>query len=200
LLSKAFSRVPRQDDFLGGIQVQVVIKGKNIEVTDALRDHARGKVAKIEKLDLGFREIEVKLVVEKNRSIQENQIAELTLFGHGKILRATERDRDMYVAIDKAVAKLQRQIKKYHGKQIARTQAQESALRGQPEQTTATEGTSAIVKTKSMALKPMTPEEATLQMEMLGHDFFVFLDTETDNTNVVYRRKDGNYGLIDTSG
>ena len=180
--------------------MQVVIKGKNLEVTAALRDHSRQKVAKIEKLDLGFREIEVKLVVEKNRSIQENQIAELTLFGNGKILRATERDRDMYVAIDKAVAKLQRQIKKYHGKQIDRTQTQESALRGQPAQKPATEGTSTIVKTKSIALKSMTPEEATLQMEMLGHDFFVFLNTETDNTNVVYRRNDGNYGLIDTSG
>jgi ribosome hibernation promoting factor len=180
--------------------VQVVIKGRNIEVTAALRDHARSKVAKIEKLDLGFREIEVKLVVEKNRSIQKDQIAELTLFGNGTILRATERDRDMYVAIDKAVAKLQRQIKKYHGKQIDRTQGQESALRGRPTPTSEAKGTPAIVKAKSIALKPMTPEEATLQMEMLGHDFFVFLNTETDSTDVVYRRNDGNYGLIDTSG
>jgi putative sigma-54 modulation protein len=191
--------LPCYEGFLGGIGLQVVIKGKNIEVTDALRDHARAKVAKIEKLHLGFREIEVKLVVEKNRSIQENQIAELTLFGNGKILRATERDRDMYAAIDKAVAKLQRQIKKYHGKQIDRTQAQESALRGQPEQAPAGEEELKIVKTKSIALKPMTPEEATLQMEMLSHDFFVFFNSETENTNVVYRRKDGNYGLIDTS-
>ncbi len=181
--------------------MQVVIKGKNIEVTDALRDHARQKVSKIEKLDLGFKEIEVKLVVEKNPSIQENQIAELTLFGNrnGRILRATERDRDMYVAVDKAVSKLQRQIKKYHGKQIDRTQAQESALRGPTPPEEAPEGVQAIVKTKSIALKPMTPEEAALQMEMLGHDFFVFTNAETDNTNVVYRRNDGNYGLIDTS-
>ena len=179
--------------------MQVVIKGKNIEVTDALRDHARQKVAKIEKLDLGFKEIEVKLVVEKNPSIQENQIAELTLFGSGRILRATERDRDMYVAVDKAVSKLQRQIKKFHGKQIDRTQAQESALRGQELLEEPAEGMQVIVKTKSIALKPMTPEEASLQMEMLGHDFFVFTDAETDNTNVVYRRNDGNYGLIDTS-
>lgn len=180
--------------------MQVVIKGKNIEVTDALRDHARQKVTKIEKLDLGFKEIEVKLVVEKNPSIQENQIAELTIFGNGRILRATERDRDMYVAIDKAVSKLQRQIKKYHGKQIDRTQAQESALRGQVPVEAPAESRRVIVKTKSMSLKPMAPEEATLQMEMLGHDFFVFMNAESGNTNVVYRRNDGNYGLIDTSG
>ena len=179
--------------------MQVVIKGKNIEITEALRDHARQKVAKIEKLDLGFKEIEVKLVVEKNPSIQVNQIAELTLFGNSRILRATERDRDMYVAIDKAVSKLQRQIKKYHGKQIDRTQAQESALRGQFIPTAPEEGMPVIVKEKSIALKPMVPEEAALQMEMLGHDFFVFVNADTENTNVVYRRKDGNFGLIDAS-
>lgn len=179
--------------------MQIVIKGKNIEVTDALRDHARQKVAKIEKLDLGFKEIEVKLVVEKNPSIQENQTAELTLFGNGKILRATERDRDMYTAIDKAVSKMQRQIKKFHGKQINRTQAHESTLRFHAPTEETVEGTPVIVKTKSVELKPMTPEEATLQMEMLGHDFFVFTNAESDNTNVVYRRSDGNYGLIDTS-
>ncbi len=179
--------------------MQVVIKGKNIEVTEALRDHARQKVLKIEKLDLGFKEIEVKLIVEKNPSIQINQIAELTLYGSGRILRATERDRDMYVAIDKAVSKLARQIKKYHGKQIDRTQAQESALRAQFIPTSPSEGMPVIVKEKSIALKPMTPEEAALQMEMLGHDFFVFVNADTDNTNVIYRRKDGDFGLIDTS-
>lgn len=180
--------------------MQVIIKGKNIELTEALRDHARQKVSKIEKLDLGFKEIEVKLVVEKNPSIQDNQIAELTLFGNSRILRATERDRDMYIAIDKAVSKLQRQIKKFHGKQIDRTQAQESALRTAPVVPPETmESMPVIVKEKSIALKPMTPEEAALQMEMLGHDFFVFTNADTDNTNVVYRRKDGNYGLIDTS-
>ena len=154
---------------------------------------------KIEKLDLGFKEIEVKLIVEKNPSIQINQIAELTLYGSGRILRATERDRDMYVAIDKAVSKLARQIKKYHGKQINRTQAQESALRAQFIPTSPSEGMPVIVKEKSIALKPMTAEEAALQMEMLGHDFFVFVNADTDNTNVIYRRKDGDFGLIDTS-
>lgn len=181
------------------VSVQVVIKGKNLEVTEALRDHARQKVSKIEKLDLGFTEIEVKLVVEKNPSIKENQVAELTLYGSGRILRATERDRDLYAAIDKAVSKLQRQIKKFHGKRIDRTQGQESALRAPFVPRETVESMPLIVKEKAIALKPMTPEEAALQMEMLGHDFFVFTNADTDNTNVVYRRKDGNYGLIDAS-
>ncbi len=180
--------------------MQVIVKGKNIEVTGALREHAEQKVAKIEKLGLDFKEIEVKLVVEKNPSIKDNQIAELTLLGSGPLLRSTDRDRDMYIAIDKAVSKLLRRIKKFHQKQIDRTQARESALRGQsPEESSEDEGP-AIVKKKRISLKPMTPEEAVLQMEMLGHDFFVFTDSDTDQATVVYKRNDGNFGLIDTSG
>ena len=181
--------------------MQVIIKGKNIEVTDALRQHAEQKVEKIAKLDLGFKEVEVKLVVEKNPSIQLNQIAEITLFGSGHVMRATERDRDMYVAIDKAVSKVQRQIKKYHGKQIDRTHAHAHAGARKPAESEA-EGEAVeptIVKTKKIGIKPMTPEEAALQMEMLGHDFFVFTNSETESANVVYRRNDGDYGLIDTS-
>ena len=182
-----------------GWQVQVIIKGKNVEVTAALRDHANQKVAKIGNLGVNFEEVEVKLVVEKNPSIKENQIAELTAMGSGPLFRATDRDPDMYVAIDKAVSKLQRQIKKYHGKRIDRTQGHRDFHREQAPPVEAEEEHPVIVKTKSISLKPMAPEEATLQMEMLGHDFFVFTDSETDNASVVYRRKDGNYGLIDTS-
>lgn len=181
-------------------QLRVIIKGKNIEVTGALSEYARQKAAKIGNLGVNVDEVEVKMVVEKNPSIKENQIAELTAVGRGLLLRATDRDLDMYMAIDKAVSRLQRQIKKYHGKQIDRTHGSHGSNRVQPQ----TEGLEeneppAIVKTKSVSLKPMTPEEATLQMEMLGHDFFVFNDSGTDSTSVVYRRNDGNYGLIDTS-
>lgn len=181
--------------------MQVIVKGKNIEITEALRNHAENKVAKIEKLGLDFKEIEVKLVVEKNPSIKDSQAVELTLVGNGPLLRATYHDRDMYVAIDRAVAKLHRQIIKHHSKQIDRTQGQESALRGELPEREAEEGpkSARIIESKTVTLKPMTAEEATLQMEMLGYDFFVFINSETDQANVVYRRSDGNYGLIDTS-
>lgn len=180
--------------------MQVVVKGKNIEVTESLRQHAEQKVAKIAKLDLGFKEVEVKLVVEKNPSIQLNQIAEVTLFGNGPLMRAEEADRDMYVAIDKAVAKLQRQIKKYHGKQIGRSHGQLQNRRPAVPEGEEERAEPTIVKTKTISIKPMTPEEAALQMEMLGHDFFVFTNSDTGSANVVYRRNDGDYGLIDTSG
>lgn len=179
--------------------MQVIVKGKNIELTEALKEHANSKVDKIGHLGVEIQEIEVKLVVEKNPSIKENQIAELTAFGGGRILRATDRDRDMYVAIDKAVSKLQRQIKKFHGKQIDRTQQTHAGRQRLPVEEPAEEPRPTIVKTKSISLKPMTAEEAALQMEMLDHDFFVFTDSDTENTSVVYRRKDGDYGLIDTS-
>lgn len=181
--------------------MQVIIKGKNLDVTDALRDHASAKVQKVEKLDHGFKEIEVKLQVEKNPSIKKNQIAELTLKGNGPLLRAAERDLDMYTAIDKAVAKLLRQIKKYHGKRIDRSQAREGALKEQVpdiEEEVRPEPFK-IVRQKSMALKPMSAEEAVLQMEMLGHDFFIFADDMTDRASIVYRREDGDFGLIETS-
>lgn len=181
--------------------MQVVIKGKNLDITDALREHALAKVTKVEKLDLGYRELEVKLVVKKNPSIKQNQIAEMTLTGNGPLIRAEDRDFDMYVAIDKAVAKLLRQIKKYHEKRIERTQARESALRGQPVEfePEAVTAETTIVRSKVVALKPMAPEEAALQMDMLGHDFYVFTNEATESVNVVYRRNDGNYGLIETS-
>ncbi|HEY5494744.1 MAG TPA: ribosome-associated translation inhibitor RaiA [Candidatus Anoxymicrobiaceae bacterium] len=178
--------------------MQIRVKGKNIEVTEALREHAVDKVSKIQKLGLEVREIEVTLLVEKNPSIRQNQLAEINIFGNSGVIRAVGRDRDMYIAIDQAVAKVQRQMSKYHGKQIDRTQAHPSALRTHTaEEHEEEDRAPSIVKLKGIPRKPMTPEEAVLQMETLGHDFFVFTNSETDNTNIVYRRIDGNYGLLD---
>lgn len=178
--------------------MQVKIKGKNIEVTEALRDHAMDKVSKIQKLGLEIREIEVTLLVEKNPRISRNQVAEVNIFGNSGVLRAVGRDRDMYIAIDQAISKVQRQISKHHGKQIDRTQGHPSALRvATPREAAPEVERPPIVKQKAIPRKPMTPDEAILQMESLAHDFFVFTNAETQNTNIIYRRIDGNYGLID---
>ncbi|MHB8896596.1 MAG: ribosome hibernation-promoting factor, HPF/YfiA family [Candidatus Geothermincolia bacterium] len=178
--------------------MQIVVKGKNLEVTEALREHALEKASKIKKFGLEVREIEVTLLVEKNPSIQKNQIAEINIFVNKSTIRGVGRDRDMYVAIDHAVSKVERQIIKQHGKKIDRTQAHPSPLRGVAAEEHVQEDTApSIVKTKAISRKPMAPAEAILQMETLGHDFFVFTDSETDNTNIVYRRIDGNFGLID---
>lgn len=178
--------------------MQIVVKGKNIEVTEALRAHAEEKASKIQKFGLDVREIEVTLLVEKNPSIQKNQIAEINIFANKSTIRGVGRDRDMYVAIDHAVSKVERQIIKHHGKKIDRSQAHASPLKTHAiEEHPTEETTPSIVKMKAISRKPMAADEAILQMETLGHDFFVFTDSETDNTNIVYRRMDGNYGLID---
>lgn len=180
------------------VSLQIVVKGKNIELTDALREHALEKASKIKKFGLDVHEIEVTLLVEKNPSIQKNQIAEINIFASRATLRGVGRDRDMYVAIDHAVSRVERQLIKHHGKKIDRTQSHPSPLKTVAvEEAPAVDTAPSIVKTKAISRKPMAPEEAVLQMETLGHDFFVFTDSDTDNTNIVYRRMDGNYGLID---
>ncbi len=185
--------------------MKVIIKGKNLDVTPALKQHVHDKVKKVENRGLEIREIEVKLLVEKNPSIQENQMVEMTIWGSFPVIRAKEADSDMYVAVDKAVVKLERQIKKYHDKRIDRTHHVQSALRSapSPEESEVSPGepgkTPEIVRRKKVDLKPMTLEEASLQMELLGHDFFMFTNAETDQSNVIYQRRDGTLGLIEPS-
>lgn len=198
------------------------IKGRNVTVTDALKDYTDEKLARVHKL-LRQRKIDevtrvdVELKVEKNPSIPEPCIAEATIFTRGPVIRAREASTDMYAAIDLVTDKLTRRVKKYHDKVHGKTRkghekpvapveitpelapvaagmpgaedhAEEAALAGD---------NGRIVKTKQFALKPMSVHEATLQLELVGHAFFVFTNAESNRTNVVYRRNDGHYGLIE---
>jgi ribosome hibernation promoting factor len=135
--------------------------------------------------------------VEKNPSISQNQVAEATVWTKGPVLRARESSNDMKASIDMLVDKLERQASRYRDKR------KRGPGRGNHAQTL--EGTPGvgdderqlIVKTKQFAVKPMTPEEAVLQLELIGHDFFVFQNADSSDVNVIYRRRDGNYGLIE---
>ncbi|MGQ9475194.1 MAG: ribosome hibernation-promoting factor, HPF/YfiA family [Actinomycetota bacterium] len=185
----------------GEAAMQIIVKGKNLEVTDALRDYALEKVGRVEKYLDRIIKTEIELSVEKNPKIQENQVVEVTIFSSGPVIRAKEAATDMYQAIDLVCSKLERQARKVKRKLIdrhhhARNPFKETAVLSGEEE----EAEPVIVKTKSFPLKPMTPEEACLQMELVGHDFFVFINSDTEETNVVYRRKDGNYGLIEPEG
>ncbi len=180
--------------------MQIIVKGKNLEVTDALRGYALEKVGKIERYFDRILKTEIELSVERNPKISEKQVVEVTIFTNGPILRAKEAAPDMYQAIDLVAEKLERQAIKAKKKMIDRSHHAKNpfkeaaaAVRLEEEE----EEGPRIVKTKSFTLKPMTPEEACLQMDLLGHDFFVFVNADTERTNVVYRRKDGNYGLIE---
>ena len=178
--------------------MRLQVKGKNVEVTDSLKTYAQEKLGKLEKHLNDAARLELELAVEKNPSISENQIAEGTIWTKGPVLRARESSPDMRASIDMLVEKLERQARRYRDKR--RRSSARSGPGGQEPETipvVAEEESPVIVKTKQFAVKPMSPEEAVLQLELIGHDFFVFQDAETTDVNVVYRRRDGNYGLIE---
>jgi putative sigma-54 modulation protein len=177
--------------------VRLQVKGKNVEVTDSLKDYAVEKLGKLDKHLNAATRLELELQVERNPSIPENQIAEATIWTKGPVLRARESSSDMKASIDQLVDKLERQARRYRDKR-RRGQARnnhDQPLVGRP--VVADEEAPLIVKTKQFPVKPMTPEEAVLQLELVGHDFFVFQNAETNDVNVVYRRRDNHYGLIE---
>lgn len=174
------------------------VRGENIEVTPAIRDYVEKKVGKLERYFTDVPEatahVNLKVYTEKTAKV------EVTIPLPYIILRAEETSPDLYASIDLVVDKLERQIRKYKTK-IHR----KSRETGVPTEVAASiadeeEGNNSldIVRTKRVSLKPMDSEEAVLQMNMLGHNFFIFEDAETNGTSIVYRRKDGKYGLIET--
>jgi putative sigma-54 modulation protein len=183
----------------------VNVKGKNVVVTDALKRYAEKKVQKLSKY---FKEIKGAQVTQ---SIQRNwHIVEVQLEGDGVALRGEERTDNMYASIDQVVDKLEQRIKRFkgklYGKSLEEGPKEKEALKqalalesdaGDEQAEFDDEPMPEIVRTKSFAVKPMAPDEAAIQMELLHHDFFVFLNSRTEQVNVVYRRKDGNYGLIE---
>lgn len=186
--------------------MNMVIKGRHMAVTDPIREYAEEKIGRVSKiLDGDHVRAEVEIFVERNPSIERNQIAEVTVWTKGPVIRAKEAATDMYAAIDLVSEKLERQFRKYHEKEVSRHQnrgayhVEPEAIAAGSEAEEAEETGPVIVKTKAPSIKPMTADEAILQMELLGHDFFVFTSAETDAVNVLYRRNDGDYGLIEPS-
>jgi putative sigma-54 modulation protein len=178
--------------------MQFQVKGRNLEVSDAIRSYAEQKLAKLER-QLDDPRVELELTMERNPSIAANHVAEATIWTKGPVLRAREASSDMRASIDQLVEKLERQVTRY--RQQSRSRRRRAArANGPPREAMPVvpdEAEPMIVKTKQFAVKPMTLDEAVLQLELIGHDFFVFRNAESDEVNVVYRRRDGNYGLIE---
>jgi putative sigma-54 modulation protein len=175
--------------------IRVVVKGKNLEVTEALRSYAEKKVAKLEKYIDSHREASAEVMLRTERGIH---IAEVTLSVAGLILRGEGKTSDMYTSIDSCVDRIERQFGKYKTRIQRRLQGPKITELPVPE--VADEqliGEPRIVRTKRFPIKPMDVEEAIMQMELLGHDFFVFINSASEETNVVYKRRDGNYGVIE---
>ncbi len=178
------------------------IRGENLEVTPAIREHVESKVSKLER----YFTDEVNATAHTNLKVYNDKQTkvEITIPMKNLTLRAEERHDDMYAAIDLIVDKLERQIRKYKTRVNRRFREREGvaaffasvAQENAPEEN---EDEFQVVRTKRFDLKPMDEEEAILQMNMLGHNFFVFTDAESDDTNIVYKRRDGKYGLIETS-
>lgn len=179
------------------------IRGENIEVTPAIREHVESKVSKLERYftDGSNATAHVNLKVYNDKQTK----VEITIPMKNLTLRAEERHDDMYAAVDLIVDKLERQIRKYKTRVNRKFREREgvaaffaSVNKGEPA-FEETDDEFKVVRTKRFDLKPMDQEEAILQMNMLGHNFFVFTDAESEDTNIVYKRKDGKYGLIETN-
>jgi putative sigma-54 modulation protein len=177
--------------------MRLEVKGKNVDVTPALREYAERKVGKLAKQLATPTRVEVELAVERNPSIADNHVAEATIWTKGPVLRAREASSDMKASIDQLVDKLERQVTRYRQKRRHEHERHETNAHN-PRPTVRREEDAVIVKKKQFALTPMTPEEAIMQLELIGHDFFVFRNLDGD-INVLYRRNDGDYGLIEPS-
>ncbi|EKW99195.1 ribosome hibernation-promoting factor, HPF/YfiA family [Ligilactobacillus saerimneri] len=175
------------------------VRGENIEVTSALREYVEKKISKLEKFfedtSNSTAHVNMKVYSDKNAKV------EVTIPLPYLVLRAEETSPDMYASVDLVTDKLERQIRKYKTK--VNRKSREKGFKNLdfvPSETEEVpEKSFDIVRTKQVSIKPMDSEEAILQMDMLGHDFFIYQDAESDGINIVYRRRDGRYGLIEAS-
>lgn len=174
--------------------MQYIISGKNIELTEALESKMIKQMGKLDKYFLPNAEAQITFSVEKLR-----HIIEITIPFNGRILRAEVEGKDMYAIMDDAVAIIEKQLNKYKGRIQDRNRVAKQAVFADEFMKTveADEPSLKIKKTKRFPIKPMGAEEAVLQMELLGHNFFVYLDADMEDVNVVYKRKNGTYGLIE---
>ena len=172
--------------------MKYIIVGKNIDVTPGLRTAVEDKIGKLEKYFTPETEVHVTLSVEKDR-----HKIEVTIPVKGNIIRSEQVSNDMYVSIDLVEEIIERQLKKYKNKLVDKQQGSNYFKQEYIDKEFMDEDDVKIIRTKKFDIKPMYPEDACVQMELLGHNFFVFNNAETDQVNVVYKRKAGTYGLIE---
>ena len=173
--------------------MKIIINGKNIDITEGLKERVSKKIGKLEKFFSSETEAHVTLSVQRTR-----QIAEVTISFNGIVLRAEESNEDMYTSIDKTIDLLERQIRKNKTRLERRLHNNEFKIENLTfEEEIPEEREFKVVRSKRFAVKPMDVEEAILQMNLLGHEFFLFDNAESKQVNVIYKRKDGNYGLIE---
>ena len=169
--------------------MNIVVTGRHLEITPALRSYAEEKITKFGKYLPDASEAVVTLTVEKYR-----HKAEVLLKTNGFLIQAESVTGEIYSSIDEVSEKLDRQVKKYKGKSTSYRKG--AAKPAEPREKTSSQEEGRIIKNKRFDLKPMSPDEAAMQMDLLDKDFFVFINDKSSDINVIYRRKDGNFGLI----
>lgn len=177
--------------------MELNIVGRNVEVTEALRKYVQKKIGKLDRYLPSITDGKVELSKQTAKSASDRHIVQVTLRSNGTILRAEERNADIFASIDAVVDKMQRQIDRFKGKRYrsrARPKGQAVAAPAPEEEE---EPESPIARRKRFVVHPMSEDEAIEQMELLGHDFFVFYNSRTEELNVLYRRNEGNYGILE---
>ncbi len=187
--------------------MQLQLKGKNFVISDRIKEYVEQKIDKLDRYLPDMGEAYIEITKENTKSAKDRNIVQITLRANGTILRAEDRSEAIYASIDAVVDKIHRQIARYKGKRLQRWQGQ-STYKVQPEdmmpeltpetwESLAEEQDRQIVRVKHFPISPMSPEEAVEQMVLLGHDFFVFFNPDAGQVNVVYKRSDDQYGVID---
>jgi putative sigma-54 modulation protein len=189
--------------------MDIAIQARHVEISEALRSSVEEKVGRLGRFVDGMERAEVRFFEERNPRIADRDVCEVTVHGHGHVVRARATAPDTFAAVDRVVDKLEHQMEKLKGKLVGRSQPRRSVPAptdgaGTPaddaDSADAEGGLEArIVRTKRFDIKPMTPEEAALQLDLLGHGFYFFTNSETNRAAVVYRRHDGHIGLIDAT-
>ena len=176
--------------------MELQITGKNIDLSSAVRRYIERKLGKLSRFLPNITESKVEIFKEKTKSPQQRFVVQVTIDSGGTLLRGEERGEDLFTAIDKVATVMGRQIEHYKGKLYEKGRGS-SLARSEFSEEIETQPPQRVVKVKRFAVKPMSVAEATDQMELLGHDFFLFFNDDTEKINLLYRRKDGNYGLIE---
>jgi len=181
--------------------LEVEVFGRNLEMTDHIQEYVDKKVSKLDRYLSSIEEARVDLAYVKSaRSATDRQVAQITIRGKGYILRSEERADDIFTALDSAISKMQRRIERYKGKHYRGSGDRKSVADFVPEsdEETLDDNAPVIVRRKHFLLSPMDEQEAIEQMSLLGHeDFFVFFNANTNGVNVLYKRRDGKFGLIE---
>ena len=179
--------------------MQLTITGKNLEITNSLRTYVEKKIGRLDRYLSNIQDARVELEVENTRAAKDSQIAQVTLRTKQGMMRAEEVSADMFASIDAVFDKMQRQVDRFKGKRWSKRPGGEAAAQASAapaEEEEAAEERPTISRVKRFAMTPMDEEEAIQQMELLGHDFYVFFNVNQGQINVLYRRRTGEYGLI----